>query len=166
MKLLLLCIIFCVPAAGQVSTIYDKAKDLTIVESKWRAPKNAPVTVAARCAFRGSEYKPGTAEAFFLMVGSQAISWQFMENNSFSAKADNTRIALGLANHQGDTARNSRNNLVMEILTWQPKRDQFQTIANARKVEVQVGKAEFQLDDKTLADLRTVLASCSAKPGQ
>jgi len=164
MKYILLLAIFCMPAAAQVTTTYDKPKDLTIVESKWRVPKNASVTVSARCAFRGSVYKAGTSEAFFLIVGSQAIGWQFMENNGFTAKADGTRIDLGNANHQGQSDRLSRTNLVAEIMTWQPTRAQFQSIAGGRKVEVKVGKAEFQLDDKTLADLKAVLAGCTASP--
>lgn len=145
-----------------VKTSYDKFKDRTqVVFTKGRAVdddrKSYWLWVAAGFSYPGTTLKE-PADSFLVQFTSSSGSWRFLKSHNLILLADGKSYDLGAGKHDGDI-RSSRWVTVSETISYAFNREQIEAIANAKKVELQLGGFEGYFDDKTLAKFKELLAA-------
>lgn len=142
MKFLLCLFLFVLPVTAQkLSTDYDKFKNLTRVSGKsWEyvnADKGRPLRVNLYVFFKG-EKQTGEADAAMLVFRSASSDWEYLKNNLLIILVDGARLDIGRAIRDSSIGKNG----VTETLMYAMPFADAQRLADASKVEVQIGRFE------------------------
>lgn len=131
---------------------YDKFKDRTTVSLKLTITEKLPIEellFALTNSFEGKKQTsmPSDISGFFLSVTKEK---QYSISHSWIVLADDERIKLGDGMYQGE-ANDSR---AAEVIIYSISSENLKKIANAKKVEMQLGSKEFTLTELQLASFK------------
>ena len=155
------------PKPSEVSTVhkaYDRFEDRT---RYWTSPVAISYEYEHALWVSGYFYYRGQGagkpiENIGLFSFSKSRGWQYLENGALTAIVDGERLPLGQPirkdseiphfTSQYDDVR------VGETLTFRIRYSTLLKIANAKRVEMRLGRTEFYLSAATLVDLQSLLA--------
>lgn len=159
---LVLLLTFAPPAPAQDITVrYDRFKDVTVVSSGRIhvldcACKNAHFDMVVSFGYQG--HTPAAPQTVVFGFVADSLNARYVSDNSLNAIVDGGRVPL--ANQMVRTAQVKRVGSVVwteETLLMNLPVSTFVRIAQAGKVEMQLGSTEFELDADVLATLRRLV---------
>jgi hypothetical protein len=155
MKIFLLLCLFCIPALAQEVT-YDKFKDTTYVStnigiSKIGVRVLSIVTMKVGFSYSGRTFQaPDNYDVFF--TARVPKDWLWLHNRKLIFLVDNERIEIGEGSRSSRIGRPT-----YETLGFRINKDVLQRIANASKVEMQIGSFEGYMGEKDQRKLKELL---------
>jgi hypothetical protein len=149
---------------------YDKFKDQTAIHfedgriSNDKGYDPASLKLRGLFVFPGESLSADHVEGVGLSFKSNTRDWTFLRSNRLIIIADGKRFDLGDAHRTSNVNSGSRYTSVSvtETLLYVIPWSDFQKIANASAVEMQIGIFEGKFDDKTLGLIKS-LAILGAK---
>ena len=151
---------------GKIETKYDKFKDQTTVRLnpyyvQGTAPKLDPtagIEITASFVYAGQKLNAPPDIVSFGIVSASADAFKYEQDRGLIALVDGERIDLGQMEREDASYKKYpyviSNRYYVETLSAPIKYELFLKIANAKIVEMQIGKKEFKLKDEHLEALR------------
>jgi hypothetical protein len=175
MKTLLLIITLAISAFGQTTNSglnkkFDKFKDQTLISTSFLklypansfSNDNLQIVMTANVSFSG-ETLTADSELFHLHFITRSPSWRFLHSHDLTLLADGKRIAGGTGIRRGDI--NSGPGVsVSESLIYTLTRKDFQTIVDAKSVELQIGNFESKFSTADLLHLQLIMFAGTKSP--
>jgi hypothetical protein len=136
---------------------HDKFKDSTSILMKGGDVENLK-GLATSAHFSAVAIHPGEKltspiDGIGIAVSTKSENWLFLDNETILRVIlnDKERIILGKMSR---TSSDVERGYVSELLTLVISNKDLNKLANAKKVEMQVGRIEFELTEAILADLK------------
>jgi hypothetical protein len=155
MKIFLLLCLFCIPALAQEVT-YDKFKDTTYVStnigiSKIGVRVLSTVTMKVGFSYSGQTFQaPEKYDVFFTTRIPR--DWLWLNNRKLIFLVDNERIEIGEGSRSSKISQPT-----YETLGFRVSGNVLHKIANASKVQMQIGTFEGYMGEKDQRKLKEIL---------
>ena len=127
---------------------YDKFKDSTTVTLKLPIMEGLLLVLIDSFSGKKRLSMPDNVLTTFMSVSDQK---QFYISHSWIILADDERIRLGDGLYTGGTTASSR---ATEVILYPVSQENLKKIANAKKVEMQLGSKEFALTESQITSFK------------
>lgn len=149
------------------SVDYDRFSDKLFVRYRTATLKEqnsfARIKFGVSLVSFGKEMKD---PAIWFVFFSDAVEWAFLRDNDLTIIADGERMVFGKGKHDGEVSSSRRFVRVSETVQHRIEPEQLKLIANAKSVEMRLGRFETKLDVETLEMLRNMTAFFAQKKEQ
>jgi hypothetical protein len=155
------------PKPGEPETKYDKFKDKTTVTVVIQLSKtliiggvlieDLSLTLATSFNGRKPPSEPKDITSFFLSVNTRK---RYSFSHSWIILADEERVKLGDGEYEG-TASGAK---VAELIFYSMSRENLKKVANAKKIEMQLGDTAFTLTESQVKNLKDFYKEITLQP--
>jgi len=137
---------------GKITTKYDKFKDITSLSLKLAISKdtNEFFVLFINAAFDGKTPASSDKDIMFSFISMTSEKQPAPASRSWIALADDERINLG----NGEYTNTLISTTYASTMAYFVSEINLKKIANAKKVEMQVGSKEFALSESQIASLK------------
>jgi hypothetical protein len=146
---------------GEPETKYDKFKDETnitvVIQLSETSIENLSLTLGTSFSGKKPPSAPKDIISFFLSVNTRK---QYSISHSWIILADEERIKLGDGEYQG-TGSSTK---AAEVIFYSMSPENLRKIANAKKVEIQLGNKEFTLTESQVKNLKDFYERVTLQP--
>lgn len=155
-------------AAFAQESKYDRFKDITRVRVEVKVkdggkPRNKLDNLELGVSFShsGATLRKN-AESFILVFSQSNRSWRYLNSHDLAMIVDGKRWDVGSGQHTGDIYRTG----VFETVAFEFTRDELEKLANAKTVELQLGRYEGFIDADNIAKIKLLFAAATLPPRQ
>jgi hypothetical protein len=143
------------PKTGKVTQDYDRFKDLTTVSLEMQLTGEAPRGLAVKAVQSFGGKAPAKApDKILLAFVSAGDKQEYAIEHGLIFLADGERLKVDNSAYMKDRAGSG----YIEMMVIAVPLETLKKVANAHKVEAQLGETEFELDDKQRASLKQFLS--------
>jgi hypothetical protein len=138
---------------AKIESKYDRFKDQTQVQLETKRVMGGfleDIKMGASFFYKGQKAMP---EDIILVFRSSTQDWRFLRetDRELIALADGERLPLGTLDRDSQVLSGGR---VIEVMATDVPYEAFMTIVNAKKVEMKLGRYQFELKEEHLEALR------------